>query len=76
MTDQEKAEIIQKHYNALVVDGVEFPFTPAELAAVMTRVLDGTITRASARIVLDELEKQNRAFIAGTKKLVQELKNT
>ena len=73
MTDKEKGEIIQKHYNALVVDGVEFPFTPAELAAVITRVLDGTITRSSAKIVLDELEKHNRAFLESVKRGVQEL---
>lgn len=40
-----------------------YTVTPYELAAVITRVNDGTITRQSAKRVLDVLEHRNRVFL-------------
>jgi len=37
---------------------------PAYLAAIITRIEDGTITRAGALIVFDAIYEQNRAKLA------------
>jgi len=37
---------------------------PAYLAAIITRVMDGTITRAGALIVFDTIYEQNKAKLA------------
>ena len=37
---------------------------PAYLAAIITRLADGTITRAGALIVFDTIYEQNRAKLA------------
>jgi len=37
---------------------------PAYLAAIITRMMDGTITRAGAIIVFDTIYEQNKAKLA------------
>jgi len=37
---------------------------PAHLAAIITRMMDGTITRAGALIVFDTIYEQNKAKLA------------
>lgn len=75
MTDQQLADSVMRRYNALVVDGTVFPHTPEELAAVIIRLTDGTINRAGAKVVLDELAERNRKFLAAVNTCVGEMKN-
>ena len=74
MTTEDMAQHIQARYNSLVIDGKFFPVTPQELAAIVTRIHDGTISHASGKIVMDELAKRNVAFINAIHKLKE--KNT
>lgn len=69
MNIKDMAQHIQDRYNSLVIDGKVFPVTPQELAAVITRINDGTISRTSGKIVMDELAKRNVAFIESVHKL-------
>lgn len=56
-------EAMQARYKALSLDGKFAPITPEELAAVLTRLKDGTINKAGATRVIDELERRNKVFI-------------
>lgn len=70
MKIEEMAQHIQDRYNSLVVDGRVFPVTPQELAAIITRISDGTISHTSGKVVMDELAKRNMAFIKSVHELV------
>lgn len=70
MKIEEMALHIQDRYNSLVIDGKFFPVTPQELAAIITRINDGTISHTSGKIVMDELAKRNMAFIKFVHELV------
>ena len=72
MSIEEMAQHIQDRYNALVVDGHVFPVTPQELAAIITRVNDGTISRAAGKVVLNRLAERNKAFIEAVHSLAKE----
>lgn len=74
MTPEQLTDSIMHRYNALVIDGTVFPYTPDELAAVMTRVMDGTITRAGAKVVLAELAERNRKFLDAVNTCIGEMK--
>ena len=50
-------------YRDLYMDGKFAPITPTELAAVLTRLNDGTINKSGALRVMDELERRNKVFI-------------
>ena len=50
-------------YRDLYIDGKFAAVTPNELAAVLTRLNDGTINKSGAIRVMDELERRNKVFV-------------
>lgn len=56
-------QMMSARYTELSMGDKFAPITPQELAAVLTRLNDGTINKAGALKVIDELERRNKVFI-------------